>query len=969
MLYARLYDQMIHITPRLWPEVMSSLINAAQGGPDAQHHLNGLRKRLEPLHPLCHWTPGPDDVPKLQQAVKVVHRLKVQGGLRTDADRHKFESLWKFPGPHWSALRDIALAHVSGHDARSPACDTQSTAWPLPPARCLDAWARWLRAWGQANAASRCQLANAYRSKGWLCEALANWQPSHNDVGILRQLECERRRWHAASKQLRPLITQRMHSLLWRLEQHAADCSALASVYFLNKGAAPAEWSGPTATAPQAAHASASSATPPQPAAVPVSDAPSAAHGSPPSAAASLAPTMGRLSAATIRQRKPSAAPTANAPQRPPPHATADIFASARAITIFVDEVELGTPHGAIAGIVWPGDVSAFHEDQHLAPAAAGAETTHGPQALPFISTHRRSPAPLRWLMSCPRAFPFVVPVRAPQDGPSPDYLKMVRIAIITLLGWLLPRPRHPVAVDVRLEHYGSYADGTDLTGQFVGELRHAAVDMPDRFQRWQIRSVQWAGKHFGYIPWGDLIGYWYLEQAVRGHAFGDYDVRQLHGYLPLSEERYRTLRQVCIAPRPSDILDLMADLGDSRLAQLVTQALREHVAREPDLVRGLLEELDHRYRYEPRHCARLKAQLRAVHEIAGPLSPQAPLRLRLMMLALEVQDANHGGDAERARAHYASYRELRPRGLELDQELVAHLDALLAVSHSDSFEHEAAIGILRQLHDDPRFPYLTPACRARHLSSLAQQASIQGAYDEAERQFAEAIALFQRDPGLNDAQRRKEIRQTSVYRAINALDGGLEQAEQRLAEALDGEPLSLVEALVAASPEAAVASQYQHHLLLRYAWTADRRELDAAILALRGRWPALLSQHPWELIGWYRALLLWRCGDVEADQAAEQQLREALRVCSFLGSGAAVIAITTAIALCGVVWSEAPDLRTRARDGIAELARRLGSDHGTVQELTALSERVAALTDTEHEDELRELTDRILLCLPFNYH
>jgi len=623
----------------------------------------------------------------------------------------------------------------------------------------------------------------------------------------------------------------------------------------------------------------------------------------------------------------------------------ADFTLTSDTITIFIDEVELGTKHGAIAGIVWN-----------------GAEPDH--RALSHIGTHRRSPEPLRELLGCARAFPFLVPVRGEADAPA-RYLPMVRTALQLLLGWLLPLPQRQTRVVVHLERYGEWDPGDDLTPYFAGALDESRVDFPERFAPWRIAQVGWEGKSFGYIPWGDLVGYWYLARVVRGERFGGHDCTKLPGYMPVDGDGYRRIRaasRIAGTPAVEELLDVARDLAGTELGRLVLRSAAGAVAGDSVLQERLLDALERRRRDgDPR---RLRPQEAAVRTLIGTPPEDAPLRIRLLVHGL----AFGSGDAERTKAAAEAVATARPRALLLDRELVARLDHAQAAAEADRFAFADALRRVEAVRADPAFPYLTPAARARLFGLHGRILGTAGRHEEADEAFAAALALIDEDPGLGAAPRAREREREACWRAMNALDGQLPDDLARLTAALGHTPAESAVPLATASGEAAEADRAKHHLLLRSLWFhgADEKAEDAYLEAYDA-WGELPAQHPGMLTGAYRALLLWR--DDSTEEAVAASFRECLVGAADEGRGP--LQRLTAAAVAMVAWAcVADEIFHSLAETELTAAEAAGEGYAAAaKELRTALAGIDALPEDADPEAIEVIVDRALNALPGSWH
>jgi hypothetical protein len=902
---------------RTWPRLGPTLLNAAIGQADPASLERAQRAVCAPDSPLAEWQPGADEATALKRANAAVSRLVARG---SHADAAAWAELDKAfdqdPPARWQALRHAALAWLSERGLKpggqaSAAIPALRPAAPTPrpvelPPSAADAWARLAPRLiesardGRTGEAQR-GVCDHYARQGWDPAELATWVPSRSDLDLLLSAETLRKHLFSSPPGHQALLAGEFLAQVKQLSCHAPLLTALAGAYL-------------------------------------------AAHGVG-SATRSHRGGSGGGGRRGGRGRRRSGGGDSALLISASPIERADFLLTSDTIAIFIDEVELGTAHGAIAGIVWN-----------------GAEADH--RVLSHIGTHRRSPEPLRELLGCARAFPFLVPVRGAAGAPA-RYLPMVRTALQLLLGWLLPLPTRPTRVLVFLERYGEYDPGDDLTPYFAGALDESRVDFPERFAPWRLAQVGWEGKSFGYIPWGDLVGYWYLARVVRGERFGGHDCTKLPGYMPVDGDGYRRIRaasRIAGTPAVEELLDVARDLAGTELGRLVLRSAASAVSGDSTLQERLLDELERRRRYgDPRL---LRPQEAAVRTLIGEPKADAPLRVRLLALGLSLGR----GNTERATAAAEGYASARPRALLLDRELVARLDHAQAAAQADHFLFAGAAARLEQLRADPAFPYLTPVARARLLGLQGRVLAVDGRNEEAEEGFAAALTLINEDPGLGDAPRERERERVAYWRAMNALDGRLATAPTLLAAALGAAPADAAVPLATASGEAAEEVRGHHHLLLRALWfhSVDEAAEDAYLDAYDA-WGELPAQHPGQLAGAYRALLLWR--DDADEEAVAESFREALAGANEEGRGplqrltAAVVAVA-AWACVAEEWFL--DLAER------ELAAAETVGEGYVeaaQELRAALAAIDELPEDADPEALEAIIDSAIAALPASWH
>ena len=312
--------------------------------------------------------------------------------------------------------------------------------------------------------------------------------------------------------------------------------------------------------------------------------------------------------------------------------------------------------------------------------------------------------------------------------------------------------------------------------------------------------------------------------------------------------------------PAASDwtsILSLPGAEDESSLASSFLRALGQEAQSDADVWRAYLDETVRHLDSKAIRMDLLGAQLRWLKRWE-PVDAELPPRIRLMWLAAELAAANHTGrtDLHESDAFRREFDELSARLYREDCPLVAHAKLHLAVSYTNAFEFEKARDLLLPMRD---WPSEGPGLRmeGRLLSSLGQHAAFLGDPVGALPLFDEAIARF-RD--LSEKS-RLEILQTSAYAATASMDAGTPDADERLASYLWGGPFSEEKFVSEARRLAASAEpveKYAHHILLRrlVELPADH-PARAAYLEEKPRWAEPSVGHPWELIEFYRALLL----------------------------------------------------------------------------------------------------------------
>ena len=265
--------------------------------------------------------------------------------------------------------------------------------------------------------------------------------------------------------------------------------------------------------------------------------------------------------------------------------------------------------------------------------------------------------------------------------------------------------------------------------------------------------------------------------------------------------------------------------------------------------------------------------------------------RARLLWLTAQLAASNHRGGTTFGSVDYAKeFTELSEQLKDEDAPLVCFAALHLAVEKTDSYEFEAARTMLAPWENEP---IAVPGLRyhAQVLSSLGQHAAFLGDSNRALDFFKRAMAEFSRLS--SDWQR--DFDQTCAYAVIAAMDTASPELERLMAMYLYGGEWSEETMVDMAHQFAAVGedepdSKYAHAILLRYLVTlpADN-PIRSTYLADAAKWKWSEDGHPWELIAFYRALLL--TGD---DSVRSDWLKRGYELC--LGGGPTLQAIAAVI-------------------------------------------------------------------------
>lgn len=535
--------------------------------------------------------------------------------------------------------------------------------------------------------------------------------------------------------------------------------------------------------------------------------------------------------------------------------------------TLYLDEAwplkngEIRRNEGVIAGLLCQGS----HE--------------HSQAELPAIETHifqkpAQAQQALERLWACRHCLPLFFPLRMPREDQHAGgyYDQLLQHAMRFLCGWLLPPSPQMRRLSVFAEAIGQHHAGSEATEFYRGLF---AGDPNERFANWHLVTVAWREKNFGYIPYADLVAHLTHQHTDLNRALGAWSgFKELPGYVPFSLElvpRLERLQHLDRSENLGDVIDFALETGASPFGRLVMADIARQLTSQPQLQIALLERLEEDYRAKVLDLRRLRRAFTAVRSLLPALPEGASPQMRLLWYQLALQDANHDGDPTRSYALATEYRRERERLKDNARELCADADLNLAVHDADRFAFGHAELTVLEWIEDPLFAALPPRQQARLYSALGQYRALRGHALEAEASFGEALERFRRAE-LSEDDRQAEIEQTSIYRAINALDANLPEASRALAAVFGQIDAALSDAL---ARDGSLTSQYRHHLLVRaLVLRPELAEARAAYLAARAAWSDGYPQHPWPGIHGYRGFLLWN--QEQLDEATATAARDA---------------------------------------------------------------------------------------------
>lgn len=518
-------------------------------------------------------------------------------------------------------------------------------------------------------------------------------------------------------------------------------------------------------------------------------------------------------------------------------------------IRIYIDETWPGLQSkeygdiGVICGIVWEGEEVNYDE-------------------LPKTKTHLRCKSTpnalrtaLRRLRDCRRAFPFIFPIFQ-ENVSTKDYPELLRIAVITLLGWILPQKGTPCDVKIFCEGIDSSlcTSGENLTANFQ-EMVSTLRLTQNRFTRWtisQAESLPSESKEFEYLPYADSIGYTVVptQKAVEW-CDNIIQPEKLEGYVPLSAT---LIQELCTLDTPSapGYADALVEFAKGRSkTKLFAQVMANTVSRAKENLEfrtALFDKLESMFEQKERN-------LKLLNTISNTLVKEFPIaefdnlpKQKLIRILVELQAANHSGESSKVQQCVEMYQDCRRRLLKQSRDLCAYADMNLVVHYNDRFEFSEGAKICRQWENEPAFEFLSPENQGRILSSIGQSYAIERNYSQADEYFSRALEIFT-DPENNLLA---QADQTAVYRALNLLDD--ERFDDAVSAAEDVFKCSFPDAIEKYA--GADINAFHHHLLVKNLYFNPQvLSLRQRYLLKKDKWSSA-KQHPWELIELYRTLM-----------------------------------------------------------------------------------------------------------------
>ena len=464
----------------------------------------------------------------------------------------------------------------------------------------------------------------------------------------------------------------------------------------------------------------------------------------------------------------------------------------------------------------------------------------------------------------------------------------------------LLPIPETgTVDIDICVEQrFGPWKRGADLTPIVQEMQRDLAIRNADRFSRFDLRA--------------HVIG----KDGHPANGYVDAVAFTWGSPTPASADRLQRsgLLATCLLPDAAKVLrlawDELRDGGSMQAGIWRDLVLRQQ--RTPDGVADhLLHLLGERCRRDAELWRTYLAETRQFMETKGinprelsglvawlaeyqPPQQTVPARLQLVWRTAVVGAATHHGQLL-----LEQFDEVERLSDWLHDEFTAEVCELQlrrAVALTNAYRFADARALIQPWAEQP---VAVPGLRhhGRVWSSLGQHAAFLGDYANAEVCFQKALASFSRLSSPTDVQ--AESTQTMTYRAIAAMDDPSAADATALALVEHALACSVTDAIEKFSSAGAGQAQWPLYLLMRWALTRGSADVHRQLLARRHDWQRG-TEHPWQLIGLYRAILLQRA-TLLAD--ARREVEATLAICLAADKGPTLRLIGCTIGAIAQRW------------------------------------------------------------------
>lgn len=486
--------------------------------------------------------------------------------------------------------------------------------------------------------------------------------------------------------------------------------------------------------------------------------------------------------------------------------------------------------------------------------------------------------------------------------------------------------------IDVRVENRGAFIpEASGLLGEIVkhavNSLAHA---FPEKARRIKTASGRFVGKGKPGTPvvaadsleaYPDCVAYIWGGSSVKvllddskweGACLLSTPAEGLRGAIELIQRErdltpdlWTALVSATEAANPNSfVAALLRVLGaEARADTLLWKKFLDHVTRHLD---SKAIDMD-----------KLAAQLNWL-KASQPDGARLPETLRLLWLSAQLAEDNHLGRVCDNAAAFAEFKALCDKLFDVDAKLVCKAELHLAVACTNGFDFRTAQETVARWENQPA---AVPGKRyyAQWLSTKGQHLAFFGDNAAAVPLFRQALSTFRELARDNNEDLSLDLAQTSAYLVTARMDldpCGSAEFDAELAAYLGAAP-EIAANVLARSRD--LASAYRHHILLRWLMTPAGAASAARQAYLDGKadWAEGAPWHPWELIAFYRALLL-------PDDAPERAAC-LVRALALANAGGPTLRVIAAVILGTILLTDkarVPEYEALVADVVARLPR-----------------------------------------------
>ena len=326
-------------------------------------------------------------------------------------------------------------------------------------------------------------------------------------------------------------------------------------------------------------------------------------------------------------------------------------------------------------------------------------------------------------------------------------------------------------------------------------------------------------------------------------------------------------------------------------IANVILQNLGEMVQNDSELWNMYLNFVQNHLYSKAIDLRQLSKQIGWL-KIYKPVDAEISPKLRLIWLTTQLAENNHLGRTGLFEQFQKEFEDLCNSLFEEDAPLTCLATLHIAVEKMDCFNFKDAYRIVKPwLKQNEAIP--GRKCFGQVLSTIGQLNAFIGNQNAAVEAFDKALEKFSL---LTDKkQGQSEAGQTLAYKVIAMMDS--DPVPENMVSTLETYlGMSLTEAAERFSVNADVADKYRHHILLRYLANNPDSQAAKVYLDNQGKWAAADLYHPWELIEFYRGLLI---SDAEKRNA---YFRSGYKIAA---AGHGPLQVIAAVILGGIYYSD----------------------------------------------------------------